>query len=106
MTAALGAKWAHGVNVRLVLQRRGDTRWACIAKSPYCPTAAVPYRIGKAGIEPDEDEAGEARIEFKDGKKDGERSMGDAESKKRRWDVAQDVLAMEIFNEIEYGIDF
>ncbi|GBF98527.1 DNA repair protein RAD51 [Raphidocelis subcapitata] len=49
--AALGTKWAHGVNVRLVLERQGARRFIKIAKSPISPNLAFEYAITAAGAQ-------------------------------------------------------
>ncbi|KAG1657551.1 hypothetical protein FOA52_005437 [Chlamydomonas sp. UWO 241] len=49
--AALGTKWAHCVNVRVVLERLADRRFMKIAKSPSCANVALEYRVGPCGIE-------------------------------------------------------
>jgi RecA/RadA recombinase len=50
--AALGAKWAHAVNVRLALERwPGGRRTALVAKSPLCPPDAWEFRVAEGGLE-------------------------------------------------------
>jgi RAD51-like protein 1 len=50
--AALGAKWAHAVNVRLALERwPGGRRTALVAKSPLCPPDAWEFRVAPGGLE-------------------------------------------------------
>ena len=51
LSAALGTKWAHGVNVRLVLERQGSQRFIKIAKSPLSPSLAFEYAITAAGVQ-------------------------------------------------------
>lgn len=51
VSAALGTKWAHAVNVRLVLERKGDGRVITIAKSPLSPNVAVEYVITSGGVQ-------------------------------------------------------
>eukprot|EP00850_Spirogloea_muscicola_P021697 SM000258S09113 [mRNA] locus=s258:147916:150966:- [translate_table: standard] len=50
LTAALGTKWAHCVNVRLVLERVGGGRLLKVAKSPMAALMGFPYLITSAGI--------------------------------------------------------
>lgn len=52
VTAALGALWAHAVNIRLVMQHGRQGRTIQIAKSPSAPHVSFPYDITTAGIEP------------------------------------------------------
>eukprot|EP00850_Spirogloea_muscicola_P015621 SM000121S26018 [mRNA] locus=s121:282961:286951:+ [translate_table: standard] len=51
LTAALGTKWAHCVNVRLVLERVGGGRLLKVAKSPMAAVMGFPYLITSAGIQ-------------------------------------------------------
>ncbi|KAI8476143.1 MAG: hypothetical protein J3K34DRAFT_514052 [Monoraphidium minutum] len=51
LAAALGTKWAHSVNVRLVLERQGTQRFIKIAKSPLSPNVAFEYAITPAGVQ-------------------------------------------------------
>eukprot|EP00850_Spirogloea_muscicola_P003652 SM000015S01152 [mRNA] locus=s15:84674:87702:- [translate_table: standard] len=51
LTAALGTKWAHCVNVRLVLERVGGGRLLKVAKSPMTAVMGFPYVITSAGIQ-------------------------------------------------------
>ncbi|KAL3683751.1 hypothetical protein R1sor_001773 [Riccia sorocarpa] len=56
LTAALGTKWAHSVNVRLVLESLVSGQYFIkIAKSPMSPAVAFPYRVTKGGLELDLD---------------------------------------------------
>ncbi|GAQ85938.1 putative DNA repair protein RAD51 [Klebsormidium nitens] len=50
VTAALGTKWAHAVNTRLVLERHAGQRYIRIAKSPMAPSLAFPYAIAAGGL--------------------------------------------------------
>ncbi|CAD7697991.1 unnamed protein product [Ostreobium quekettii] len=61
--AALGTKWAHCVNTRLVLERVGQGRCIKIAKSPSCPNAATAFRITHRGVETDHLASGVADLE-------------------------------------------
>ncbi|KAG2489295.1 hypothetical protein HYH03_012127 [Edaphochlamys debaryana] len=49
--AALGLKWAHCVNTRLVLQRVGERRFLKVAKSPACAAVILEYVIGPTGLQ-------------------------------------------------------
>ncbi|PNW88342.1 hypothetical protein CHLRE_01g025300v5 [Chlamydomonas reinhardtii] len=51
LTAALGAKWAHCVNLRLVLQRLQERRFLKVAKSPSCANVVLEYVIGPTGLQ-------------------------------------------------------
>ncbi|KAG2449106.1 hypothetical protein HYH02_005854 [Chlamydomonas schloesseri] len=51
LTAALGAKWAHCVNLRLVLQRLQERRYLKVAKSPSCANVVLEYVIGPTGLQ-------------------------------------------------------
>ncbi|KAG0614936.1 hypothetical protein M758_5G002000 [Ceratodon purpureus] len=60
LTAALGTKWAHAVNIRLVLESLSGNRYIKIAKSPMSATIAFHYEITAAGIEQIGDETFDA----------------------------------------------
>ncbi|GAX80377.1 hypothetical protein CEUSTIGMA_g7816.t1 [Chlamydomonas eustigma] len=51
LTAALGTKWAHCVNVRLVLDRLAERRFMKVAKSPSSDNIACEYKITAQGVE-------------------------------------------------------
>lgn len=51
LTAALGTKWAHCVNVRLVLERMGPHRYIKIAKSPISANLVFEYTISNEGLQ-------------------------------------------------------
>ncbi|KAG2444617.1 hypothetical protein HXX76_001361 [Chlamydomonas incerta] len=51
LTAALGAKWAHCVNLRLVMQRLQERRFLKVAKSPSCANVVLEYIIGPTGLQ-------------------------------------------------------
>jgi len=51
LTAALGPKWAHCVNVRLVLERFGTRRFVRIAKSPLSANRVFEYAITSSGLQ-------------------------------------------------------
>eukprot|EP00958_Prasinococcus_capsulatus_P028431 scaffold6702_cov390-Prasinococcus_capsulatus_cf.AAC.7 len=48
--AALGVKWAHCVNTRIVLTARGASRTMKIAKSPMAPSVSFDYVIKDTGL--------------------------------------------------------
>lgn len=54
IAAALGTKWAHDVNLRLMLEL-GDAGRRCvtIAKSAAAPALSFPYRVTSAGLQLD-----------------------------------------------------
>ena len=52
LTAALGYKWAHAVNTRLLVEADGGGRVLSIAKSPLAPNASAPYAVDARGIVP------------------------------------------------------
>ena len=54
IAAALGTKWAHDVNLRLMLEM-GDAARRCltIAKSAAAPALSFPYRVTSAGLQLD-----------------------------------------------------
>lgn len=60
LTAALGTKWSHAVNIRLVLESLSGTRYMKIAKSPMSATIAFHYEVTCAGIEQIGDETFDA----------------------------------------------
>ena len=65
LQAALGTKWAHCVNVRLVLERAAaDRRLIKIVKSPCSANMAVEFRITGKGVE--EVEGGGAQFHGQD----------------------------------------
>lgn len=54
----LQVKWAHAVNIRLVLEHaeeKESVRLVRLIKSPTSPLALIPYRIAAAGPEPVEE---------------------------------------------------
>ena len=52
LQAALGTKWAHCVNVRLVLERASaDRRRLVVAKSPCCANVALDFKVTGRGVE-------------------------------------------------------
>ncbi|GLC45956.1 DNA repair protein RAD51 [Pleodorina starrii] len=51
LTAALGTKWAHCVNLRLVLERLHERRFLKVAKSPSCANVVLEYVIGPTGLQ-------------------------------------------------------
>mmetsp|Transcript_13067 Transcript_13067/g.15767 ORF Transcript_13067/g.15767 Transcript_13067/m.15767 type:complete len:505 (+) Transcript_13067:671-2185(+) len=51
LTAALGTKWAHCVNTRLVLEATHSYRSIKVAKSPEAPMISLPYMVTSKGIE-------------------------------------------------------
>ncbi|BBN03918.1 RAD51-like protein 1 [Marchantia polymorpha subsp. ruderalis] len=56
LTAALGTKWAHSVNVRLVLECTVSGHYLIkIVKSPMSPSVSFPYRLTQGGLELDTD---------------------------------------------------
>jgi len=54
ITAALGTKWAHCVNTRVVLEVTPDKRLIKIVKSPLAPLTAFRYHVDSSGIVIDE----------------------------------------------------
>ena len=48
--AAMGLKWTHCVNVRLVMQQEFGRRLLRISKSPLCPQAAFEYVLAADGV--------------------------------------------------------
>ena len=48
--AAMGLKWKHCVNVRLVMQQEFGRRLLRISKSPLCPQAAFEYVLAADGV--------------------------------------------------------
>jgi RAD51-like protein 1 len=67
VTAALGTKWAHCVNTRLVLEGAagggdadaagGGTRVVKVVKSPRCALAGFEYEVRAGGVVVDGDRA-------------------------------------------------
>eukprot|EP00898_Chlorokybus_atmophyticus_P004025 jgi/Chlat1/4623/Chrsp3S00433 len=55
VTAALGAKWAHCVNTRLVMEFVKSQRYIKVAKSPVSPVVAFKYTVESGGIVLDND---------------------------------------------------
>ncbi|MEW5318759.1 MAG: hypothetical protein WDW38_009953 [Sanguina aurantia] len=58
LVAALGTKWAHCVNVRLVLERIAGQRYLKVAKSPSSPHIVIEYAITPRGLEEVQHEGG------------------------------------------------
>ena len=50
LKAALGGRWYHAVNTRLVLEVGGGARWLHVAKSPLAPPCAFGYLINATGL--------------------------------------------------------
>ena len=52
--AALGARWAHAVGTRIVLEAggRNSMRWARLVKAPASPDAAAPFVVRSGGVAP------------------------------------------------------
>jgi hypothetical protein len=50
LVAALGTKWAHCVNTRLLLEAAEGGRWVTVAKSAGASHRTVPYAVTPAGI--------------------------------------------------------
>lgn len=50
LVAALGTKWAHCVNTRLLLEAAEGGRWVTIAKSAGASHSTVPYAVTPAGV--------------------------------------------------------
>lgn len=48
---ALGTRWAHAVNIRLVMEWQAGQRCVAIAKCPYAPLMRFPYAITSAGVQ-------------------------------------------------------
>ena len=51
VTAALGTKWAHCVNLRIILERLADKRYLKVAKSAATANVALEYLITPMGME-------------------------------------------------------
>ena len=49
--AAFGLRWAHSVNIRIVLETLGGRTRARVAKSPVCPPVEVEYVVSAGGLE-------------------------------------------------------
>ena len=49
--AAFGLRWAHSVNIRIVLETLGGRTRARVAKSPVCPPVEVEYVVSASGLE-------------------------------------------------------
>lgn len=49
--AALGTKWSHCVNLRLLMERQADRRWIRVDKAPTAPNVMVEYQITNKGPE-------------------------------------------------------
>jgi len=83
LTAALGYKWAHAVNTRLVVEAEDGRRILSIAKSPIAPVARQAYEVKESGIVPlihgDEHQlravVGGSAVDFRIGN-DGQRGAG------------------------------
>ena len=83
LQAALGTKWAHCVNVRLVLERASaDSRLLKVVKSPCCANTAIGYRITSRGVE-----------EVAEGGSAGQQGL-----------PGQNVVSMAIANEVDYSM--
>jgi len=50
LVAALGTKWAHCVNTRLLLEAAEGGRWVTVAKSAGASHRTVPYAVTPAGV--------------------------------------------------------
>jgi RAD51-like protein 1 len=50
LTAALGTKWAHCVNIRLVMERLADKRYIRVAKSPLSANVSLQYVVTGLGL--------------------------------------------------------
>jgi RAD51-like protein 1 len=53
IAAALGTKWAHDVNLRLMLEMGDAGRCLTIAKSAAAPALSFPYRVTSSGLQLD-----------------------------------------------------
>ncbi|KXZ49492.1 hypothetical protein GPECTOR_21g718 [Gonium pectorale] len=82
LTAALGTKWAHCVNLRLVLERLHDRRFLKVAKSPSCANVVLEYVIGPTGLQ-EVDRGAELPPQ-----------------------LTGNVLDLAIMNEIDYGAEY
>eukprot|EP00271_Cylindrocystis_brebissonii_P014506 TRINITY_DN3586_c0_g1_i2.p1 TRINITY_DN3586_c0_g1~~TRINITY_DN3586_c0_g1_i2.p1 ORF type:complete len:370 (+),score=75.48 TRINITY_DN3586_c0_g1_i2:518-1627(+) len=51
VTAALGTKWAHCVNIRLILESYAGQRFLKIGKAPMAPCLAFPYIVTSSGLQ-------------------------------------------------------
>jgi len=49
--AAFGLRWAHSVNIRIVLEVLGGRARARVAKSPVCPPVDMEYVVSAGGLE-------------------------------------------------------
>ncbi|KAJ7285486.1 hypothetical protein O6H91_Y330500 [Diphasiastrum complanatum] len=56
LRAALGTKWAHAVNIRLIFEYSEGRRWIRIGKSPVSAAVAIPFFLTATGLEHDENE--------------------------------------------------
>lgn len=65
LTAALGTKWAHSVNIRLIMESISGERFIKIAKSPLSATLAFQYEVTLSGIQ----QKGRQTFEASDGGK-------------------------------------
>ncbi|GIL73967.1 hypothetical protein Vretifemale_3961 [Volvox reticuliferus] len=81
LTAALGTKWAHCVNLRLVLERVHERRFLKVAKSPSCANVVLEYVIGPMGLQ--QVEAGEPPAALRG-----------------------NVMDLAILNEMDYGAEY
>ncbi|GFR51292.1 hypothetical protein Agub_g13653 [Astrephomene gubernaculifera] len=82
LTAALGTKWAHCVNLRIVLERLHERRFLKVAKSPSCANVVLEYVIGPMGLQ-QLDRGGELPAVLQG-----------------------NVLDMAILNEVDYGAEY
>ena len=82
LQAALGTKWAHCVNVRLVLERAAaDRRCIRVVKSPCSANIAVEFRVTGVGVEEVADSTMPEVL------------------------AGQDVMSMAIANEMDYQME-
>ena len=51
VAAAMGTKWAHDINLRLMLEMDGGRRCITISKSAAAPALSFPYEIATAGLQ-------------------------------------------------------